>query len=115
MIRNYLKYIILLLTALSQTSCSFDPSLTLEIPEERFKVVQHIPINSVGRDQNALYLTPRSIKQDEFNSTKLNTFIDNMNAVMMREEKIKIAANQLGKRLQIFIIEAMNDNPRYKV
>src|SRR5690554_4492725 len=112
MIRNYLGYIILLLTALSQTSCSVDPSLTLEIPEEGFKVVQHIPIDSVGRDQNALYLTPRSIKQDEFNSAELNTFIDSMNAVMMREEGVGIAANQLGKRLNIFLIEAMNDNQR---
>lgn len=115
MIKNYLIYSLVILTALSQTSCSVDPSLTLEIPEEGFKVVQHIPIDSVGRDQNALYLTPRSIKQDEFNSAELNTFIDSMNAVMMREEGVGIAANQLGKRLQIFIIEAMNDNPRYKV
>src|SRR5690606_37920523 len=62
-----------------------------------------------------LYLTPRRIKQKEFNSPKLNIFIDSMNAIRLREEGVGIAANQLGKRLQIFIIEAMDDNPRYKV
>ena len=62
-----------------------------------------------------MYLTPRRIAPEEFNSSELNTFIDSMNVIMMREEGVGIAANQLGKRLQIFIIEAMDDNPRYKV
>lgn len=115
MIRNYLIYTILLLTALSQTSCSVDESLKLEIPKEGLKVVQHIPVDSLGRDLNALYLTPRRIKEKEFNSSELNTFIDSMYVIMLREQGVGIAANQLGKRLQIFIIEAMVDNPRYKV
>src|SRR5690606_2320765 len=42
-------------------------------------------------------------------------FIDSMYAVMLRAEGVGIAANQLGKRLQIFIIEAASDNPRYQV
>src|SRR5690554_3865090 len=54
MIKNYLIYSLVILTALSQTSCSVDPSLTLEIPEEGFKVVQHIPIDSVGRDRKSV-------------------------------------------------------------
>jgi len=38
-----------------------------------------------------------------------------MYAVMQRKAGVGIAANQLGKQLQIFIIEAKADNPRYKV
>jgi len=103
------------MTALSQTGCSTDESLTLNIPEAGFEVVQHIPTDSVGRDQNALYLAPRSIKQAEFNTPELNTFIDSMYTIMLRKEGVGIAANQLGKRLQIFMIEAKAGNARYKV
>ncbi len=115
MLRNYLICTILLMTALLQTACSEDASLTLKIPEEGFKVVQHIPSDSLGRDQNTLYLSPRKIKPEEFNSSELNTLIDSMYAIMQQKEGVGIAANQIGKRLQIFIIEAMDDNPRYKV
>lgn len=103
------------MAALLQTSCSVEESLTLNIPEEGFQIVQHIPMHSEGRDQNALYLDPRRIKQEEFNSPKLNTFIDSMYTIMLRKAGVGIAANQLGKRLQIFIIEAKVGNPRYKV
>ena len=97
-------------------SCStIDSSLTFEIPEEGFEVVQHIPINAEGRDQNTLYLPPREIKKKEFNSPELNTYIDSMYAVMLRKSGVGIASNQLGKSLQIFIIEAKSSNPRYKV
>ncbi|RYM35548.1 peptide deformylase [Brumimicrobium glaciale] len=106
---------ILILAIMSQSSCSTNKSLTFEIPKKGFKVVQHIPVDAEGRDKNALYLTPRRITASEFNTPELNTFIDTMNAVMLREEGVGIAANQLGKRLQIFIIEAMDDNPRYQV
>jgi peptide deformylase len=92
-----------------------DPSLTFKIPEAGFEVVQHIPIDAEGRDQNALYLAPREIEDEEFNSPELNTYIDSMYAVMLRKAGVGIASNQLGKRLQIFIIEAKADNPRYKV
>ncbi|NEQ53912.1 MAG: peptide deformylase [Leptolyngbya sp. SIO3F4] len=78
-------------------------------------MVQHIPADSTGRDQNALYLAPRKIRDNEFNTPELNTFIDSLYAVMLRKEGVGIAANQLGKRLQIFIIEAQVDNPRYQV
>lgn len=115
MLRNYLICTILLMTALLQTACSEDASLTLKIPEEGFKVVQHIPSDSLGRDQNTLYLSPRKIKPEEFNSSELNTLIDSMYTIMQQKEGVGIAANQIGKRLQIFIIEAMDDNPRYKV
>ncbi len=98
-----------------QTSCSEDEALTLKIPKEGFEVVQHIPKDSVGRDQNALYLNARRIKSEEFNSVELNTLIDSMYAIMLKKAGVGIAANQLGKRLQIFIIEAKVENPRYKV
>jgi len=100
---------------LLQTSCSEDESLTLNIPEEGFHVVQQIPADSAGRDQNALYLEPRSIREEEFNTLALNTFVDSLYAMMLRKAGVGIAANQLGKRLQIFIIEAKVDNPRYQV
>lgn len=103
------------MTAFLQTACSEDPSLTLNIPEDGFKVVQHIPADSMGRNQNPLYLTPRKIKPEEFNSPELNTLIDSMYSIMLQKEGVGIAANQIGKRLQIFIIEAESDNPRYKV
>jgi peptide deformylase len=38
-----------------------------------------------------------------------------MYGVMLRKSGVGIASNQLGKRLQIFIIEAKPDNPRYNV
>lgn len=115
MIRNYFIYIIILMAVLLQTGCSEDASLTLGIPEEGFKVVQHIPVDVEGRDQNALYLAPRSIRAEEFNSLELKTFVDSMYTMMLRKEGVGIAANQLGKRLQIFIIEAEAGNSRYKV
>jgi peptide deformylase len=115
MLRNCLIYTSILMTAILQTAYANDESLTLNIPKEGFVVVQHIPKDSLGRDQNALYLKLRQINQEEFNSPELNTFIDSMYSIMLKEEGVGIAANQLGKRLQIFIIEADNDNPRYKV
>lgn len=99
----------------NNNSLIIDKSLTLKIPEEGFKVVQHIPVDAEGRDQNTLYLAPRRIKDEEFNSTELNIYIDSMYAVMLRTSGVGIASNQLGKSLQIFIIEAKSDNPRYKV
>lgn len=111
----FLFLTVLLMAAQSQTSCSTAKSLTLEIPKEGLEVVQHIPKDAEGRNQNTLYLMPRSIRENEFNTEALNTLIDTMNTVMLREEGVGIAANQLGKRLQIFIIEAKDNNPRYKV
>ncbi len=115
MIRNCFNYTIMLMSALLQIGCSEDEALTLKIPEEGFEVVQHIPKESEGRDQNALYSEPRRIKHKEFNSSELNTFIDSMYTIMLRKAGVGIAANQIGKRLQIFIIEAKVDNPRYEV
>lgn len=105
-----------LLMILTLHGCSpTDPSLTLSIPKEGFEVVQHTPQDTDGRDQNALYLAPRRITDNEFNSVELSTYIDSMYAVMVRTAGVGIASNQLGKRLQLFMIEAKPSNPRYKV
>lgn len=96
-------------------SCSTNPSLTLEISEGGFSVVQHTSANEEGRVQNALYIEPREITEKEFNTPELSTYIDSMYAVMLRTAGVGIASNQLGKRLQIFMIEAKPSNPRYKV
>ncbi len=112
---NKFIYATILISMAIQACNPIDASLTLQIPEEGFEVVQHIPSNNEGRDTNALYLAPRSITEDEFNSSELNTYIDSMYAVMPRKAGVGIASNQLGKRLQIFMIEAKSDNPRYKV
>jgi len=92
-----------------------DQSLTLHVPKGEIKVVQQIPPNQKGREENALYIPPRRIVDKEFNSPALHALIDKMYAVMIDKAGVGIAANQIGKRLQVFIIEAKADNPRYKV
>jgi len=113
--RLYLIALTVLVAMNMDTNNNSDDSLTLKIPAEGFKVVQHIPFNQKGREQNTLYQTPRQITQKEFNTPELIIFIDSMYQVMKKYEGVGIAANQIGKRLQIFIIEAKADNPRYKV
>ena len=113
---RYYFIILTILAIMSLEKCAtIDDSMTLNIPEKGFEVVQQVPANTIGRDQNALYLPPRELRKEEFNSTKLNDFIDRMYTVMVKNSGVGIAANQLGKRVQIFIIEAKDDNPRYKV
>ncbi len=114
-----MRYVILfsiLIVSMSLQKCvTIHDSLTLHIPPKGFEVVQHIPATKEGRDQNTLYLPPRKIKKEEFNSAKLNNFIDTLYRVMVKNAGVGIAANQVGKRLQIFIIEAKSENPRYKI
>ena len=90
-----------------------DTMFALNIPDDGFNLIQQIPANQKGREKNALYLSPREIRTEEFNTSTLHTFIDTMYAMMKNKSGVGIAANQLGKRLQIFIIEAKSDNPRY--
>jgi len=113
--QSYLVPMLILMTAFLHTSCSEDLAFSLKIPTEGLEVVQHIPSYAKGRDTNTLYLDPRRIESHEFNTAELRTLIDSMYAVMLKKAGVGIAANQLGKRLQIFIIEAKADNPRYKV
>lgn len=92
-----------------------DDSLTFNIPENGFEIVQHNPADSGVRDKNPLYLAPREISEEEFNTPELDVFLDSLYEVMLRKAGVGIASNQIGKRMQIFIIEAKSDNPRYKV
>lgn len=92
-----------------------DESLSLELANRPLEVLQHVTPRSTTTAKSALYTPPRRIKEREFNSSKLSILIDSMYQVMTRKSGVGIAANQIGKRLQIFIIEAKADNPRYKV
>jgi peptide deformylase len=92
-----------------------DEALLLTIPKRSLEILQQIPNNHPERNSSPLYQPPRMIVENEFNTKKLNTLIDSMYAIMQRKSGVGIAANQIGKRLQIFIIEAKSDNPRYKV
>jgi peptide deformylase len=113
---RYTLIISTLIATMNLKKCDkVNESFTLNIPKKGFEVIQHVPSNKEGRYQNTLYLPPRTIEKNEFNSLKLNVFIDSMYSVMVKNSGVGIAANQLGKRLQIFIIEAKDDNPRYKV
>jgi len=103
------------MTAPSQSCHDQNEALTLKVPKDGFEIVQHVPIGSAGREHNTLYLAPRRISDEEFNAAELNTLIDRMYAIMESKSGVGIAANQIGKRLQLFIIEAKVDNPRYSV
>lgn len=86
--------------------------MTLESRE--FSVVQQTR-DPAERRHNTLYLPTRRIMADEFGSPELNELVDRMRALMHSTGGIGISANQVGKRLQLFLIEAKIDNPRYKV
>jgi peptide deformylase len=105
-----------LVTAMGLKSCkTMEESLQLALPKNELAIVQQIPENQKGRGENTLYLPPRSIRAEEFNSPVLGELIDRMYRMMVQKSGVGIAANQIGKRLQVFIIEAKSDNPRYKV
>jgi len=105
-----------LVTTMGLKSCkTIDKSLTLDIRKVELEILQQIPENQKGRKKSALYLPPRRISEKEFNSPDLNELIESMYTMMIKKSGVGIAANQLGKRLQIFIIEAKSDNPRYMI
>lgn len=105
-----------LVTTMSLKSCkTIDESLTLDNPNVALEILQQIPANQKGREKSALYLPPRRISKKEFNTPLLHELIESMYNVMVKKSGVGIAANQLGKRLQVFIIEAKSDNPRYKI
>lgn len=101
---------------LSLCKCkTMNSTLSLTLPKTGIQVLQQVPSGDHSRTESPLYLPPRMIKEKEFNTTDLNQVVDTMYSVMLRKSGVGIAANQIGKRLQIFIIEAKADNPRYKV
>lgn len=108
--------ILTLSTTMGLKSCkTIDQSLTLNVQKDKLEILQQIPATQEGREKSALYLPPRRITDQEFNSPALNDLIDNMYHLMVQKSGVGIAANQMGKRLQVFIIEAKSDNPRYKI
>lgn len=113
---RYLLLFSMLIAAIGLQNCAIShSSLSLKLPLKELEVVQYIPASKEGRNQNTLYLPPRKVKKGEFNTARLNDFIDTLYRVMVKKSGVGIAANQIGKRLQIFIIEAKLENPRYKV
>ena len=111
---SYLFFLLAVTTSLIKCSTVHSP-LSLKMQKKEINVLQQIPVNDILRSKSPLYLPPRIIKEKEFNTKNLFLFIDSMYAMMQRKAGVGISANQLGKRLQIFIIEAKSDNPRYKV
>jgi peptide deformylase len=103
------------MTTLCQSRDDENEALTLKLPKDGLEIVQHVPMGFAERDHNSLYLAPRRIIEEEFKTAELNALIDRMYSVMQAKSGVGIAANQIGKRLQLFIIEAKEDNPRYKV
>lgn len=99
----------------SGTNPQSDPALTLNIPPEGLQIVQQQAVHSGLRIKNPLYLPARAITEAEMGSPALIRLVDSMYALMLKKAGVGIAANQVGKRLQIFIIEAKADNPRYQV
>lgn len=77
-------------------------------------VVQHTR-DPEERKQNVLYLPARRIGAEEFGTQSLRNLLAEMHAVMQEKGGIGIAANQVGKRLQVFMLEAKPTNPRYAV
>ena len=115
MIKNVL-IILSSAVAIGVKQCNnMESTLTLDWVKSDSEVIQRIPPNQEGRDKNTLYLPPRKIQDSEFNTPQLDGFINHMYDVMVAKSGVGIAANQVGKRLQIFIIEAKANNPRYKV
>ena len=78
---------------------------SLSVPEDGFKLVRHTP-NVEERHNNALYLPSRKIERNEFNSENLKHFIQQLRMAMHNWKGVGIAANQVNKNIQLFLIEA---------
>jgi peptide deformylase len=88
--------------------------MTIPVPGEELPVVQQTR-DAAARHANPLYLPARCISKEEFASPELGALVSRMREVMRVEGGIGIAANQIGLSLQIFLLEARPDNPRYQV
>ena len=105
-----------LIIAILYNSCTpMKSSLSLKITQSDTQIQKQIPKGSQARSNSPLYLPPRAIEKNEFKSKKLDQLIDTMYSVMLKKAGVGIAANQIGKQLQVFIIEAKADNPRYRI
>jgi hypothetical protein len=91
--------ILTLSTTMGLKSCkTIDQSLTLNVQKDKLEILQQIPATQKGREKSALYLPPRRITNQEFNSPALHELIDNMYNLMVQKSGVGIAANQMGKR-----------------
>ncbi|RYZ93910.1 MAG: peptide deformylase, partial [Proteobacteria bacterium] len=91
-----------------------EDALSLKLPDHELAAVQHTR-DPAARERNVLYLPARAITAEEFRTPDLSRLVEAMRALMHRTGGIGIAANQVGKRLQLFMIEAKPNNPRYQV
>lgn len=84
---------------------------SFELIEE---VVQHTQ-NQMLRKTNPLYLTCEPLTKDQIVSHQVHAFIGHMIAVMHHNDGVGIAANQVAKNWQIFVINLdPSVNERYK-
>jgi peptide deformylase len=71
--------------------------------------------DSTARRSNPLYLPAQRISTEHFSAGTVRELVEKMKMAMHAQGGIGIAANQVGLSLQLFLIEAKPDNPRYKV
>ncbi len=90
------------------------PRHSFEIPSPGWSVIQH-ERDHQKRIDNSLYLPNRRVQAHEFSGKALADFVSAMYAMMQKTSGIGIAANQVGKNIQIFMLEAKPNNPRYQV
>lgn len=114
--KNISIKLLLVPITISAISCTtLNSPRSLGIPKQEMSILQQIPVGQALRSQSPLYLPPRPIEENEFNTKKLHLLIDSMYSIMQRKAGVGLAANQIGKSVQLFMIEAKPDNPRYKV
>lgn len=88
--------------------------MSVVLPGPELALVQQTK-DPMARAANTLYLPARRISAEEFGSPGLATLVQRLRSIMHTQGGIGIAANQVGLSLQIFLIEAKPDNPRYQV
>ena len=101
-------HVLVILLLICSSGCSYikpEKADSLLIPEEGFSLVQHT-FKKEERINNSLYLPSRKIEKQEFDSQELNGFIEELRSVMHFWHGVGIAANQVNKNIQLFLIEA---------
>jgi peptide deformylase len=112
------RFFALLLIALTASGCAalrpHGEEADLSVPENGFSTIVQQSRDPVARLTNPLYRANREIRTGEFGSPELALLLEKMREAMHRTAGIGISANQVGKNLQVFVIEAKPSNPRYK-
>lgn len=111
--RAFLLFALGAASGCSHAPLSRENPVTIDLPEGELQVVQHTR-DTAARRHNVLYLPARRILEDEFASPGFALLVEKMREKMHATGGIGIAANQVGKRLQLFMIEAKPSNPRYQ-